>query len=143
MEIEHRALVIVVEGLHSLSSHPFASLADSLPHHREVEAFHFEAVCKAEQISREVVAEHETVIRVNPAFTSLVHITDVSRLHCNSIRHRTGRTFCFILEETVSLISIVRIHRITFHKDCGHIGTVDLPSSLDVYDLIPAVGHIP
>ena len=107
MEVENRALVVVVEGLHRLAAHPAAPLAHTLEEHREVESLDLEAVVETEGIAREVIAHYETVIIVNLAVTVLVNVLDVARLWHNAYEVRTVCSLLVALEESVAAESVV------------------------------------
>ena len=142
MEVQHGAFVVVVEGFHSLASHPAAAHAHALQEGREVESLPLQVVGKAEGVAREVVAHHEAVVVIDDFVAVLVHVADITGAGHDALEVRAGGSLLVALEKTVASECIVGIERIAFLNHGNDVVAVVEGLALGVHHLVPAVGDV-
>ena len=147
MEVVDRSFVVVVEGFDSLATHPAGTAANTLCKCGYVESAPLQAVGKTEGITREIIANHETVIIVDHAIRvavliRFVDIADVASPGDDALEVRAGSGFLVALEEPVAAQRIVGIERISFLDDSHDIIPEVEILSLGVDDGVPAVGKV-
>ena len=140
MEIHYRTFIVIMESLYRFTTHPLVTFSYSLPHHREIKAFIFQPISKAESISRKIITyDKAVIIRFNHTIAIFIQIADISRFRCNTFQVRSFLTFFLILEKSIRTICIVRVQRITFLNNCLYIRATDNFRTACIYYFIKAI----